>query len=73
MLLNHHFWASVYICWFTVYGDTPPSACILMFWLTQDLLGTSYCKERCSPSEQVDKICSRAKVSLGLAFRSFEH
>ncbi len=31
----------------TVYGDTPPSACILMFWLTQDLLGTSYRKERC--------------------------
>ncbi len=29
----------------TVYGDTPPSACILMFWLTQDLLGTNYRKE----------------------------
>ncbi len=30
----------------TVYGDTPRSACILMFWLTQDLLGTSYYKEQ---------------------------
>ncbi len=29
----------------TVYGDTPLSACILMFWLTQDLPWTSYRKE----------------------------
>ncbi len=31
----------------TVYGDTAPSACILVFWLTQDLLRTSYRKEQC--------------------------
>ncbi len=41
MLLNHHFWASARVL-VTVYGDTQPSACILMFWLTQDLHGTSY-------------------------------
>ncbi len=46
MLLNHHFWASVCVL-VTVCGDLLPSACILMFWLSQDLLGMSYHKEQC--------------------------
>ncbi len=84
----------------TVYGDTPPSACILTFWLTvrfpqpmtagrwgweqlgaQRLdavqtgesyeCGRSAKKRKYSPSEQADKTCSRARVSLGLASSRF--
>ncbi len=82
--------------------ETPPSASILMFWLTRDEteLGggafppandTVQVRLRAprstatgrdpdrrklrmwiySPSEQAEKTCSRARVSLGLAFSHF--
>ncbi len=37
MLLSHHFWALYKCLVVTVYGDTQPSACILMFCLFQEL------------------------------------